>query len=61
MTYLQNYFPTDWIDSLDQFCTDTIIKLTEVIEGSELWEKINSKFNDQQPNNNAKILSIQII
>lgn len=46
MTYLQNYFPTDWIDSLDQFCTDTIIKLTEVIEGSELWEKINSKFND---------------
>ena len=41
LTFLQNNYPQDWVDTLNQFCSDTNVILTPISQGSELWNSIN--------------------
>jgi hypothetical protein len=58
LEFLQKNFPDEWEDSLEQFCSKTILKIHEVKQSSKLWNEIEKQFNEKKPKANSKILSI---
>ena len=49
--FLMMDYPDEWEDSLAQHCQKLNLKVSQINQGSKLWQDVTSQFNQKKPNN----------
>ncbi len=49
--FLMMDYPDEWEDSLAQHCKKLNLKVSQINQGSQLWQDVTTKFNQKKPNN----------